>query len=89
MGRAIKQDKATGDTAARVRKHRARMRAAGLKPVTIWVPDINTPAMREEIRRQCLSLRDDPAERQILQELEGAAAEIPGWTWDGDTDETR
>ena len=31
------------DGAKRVRKHREKMKAAGLKPVTIWVPDVNAP----------------------------------------------
>ena len=41
------------DGAKRVRKHREKMKAAGLKPVTIWVPDVNAPGYRQEIRRQC------------------------------------
>ena len=40
------------DGAKRVRKHREKMKAAGLKPVTIWVPDVNAPGYREEIRRR-------------------------------------
>jgi len=31
------------DVAKRVRKHREKMKASGLKPVTIWVPDVNAP----------------------------------------------
>ena len=41
------------DGASRVRKHREKMKAAGLKPVTIWVPDVNRPGYKEDIRRQC------------------------------------
>ena len=37
------------DSAKRVQKHRDKMKAAGLKPVTIWVPDINAPGMKEQI----------------------------------------
>jgi len=44
---------AMSDGAKRVRKHREKMKAAGLKPVTIWVPDVNAPGYRQEIRRQC------------------------------------
>lgn len=39
--------------AKRVRKHREKMKTAGLKPVTIWVPDVNAPGYTEDIRRQC------------------------------------
>ena len=56
--------------AERVRKHREKMKAAGLKPVTIWVPDVNAPGYREEIRRQCLMLKNDPQEPRILAETE-------------------
>ncbi|MDB5620024.1 antitoxin MazE family protein [Tardiphaga sp.] len=58
------------DGAGRVRKHRDKMKAAGLKPVTIWVPDLNAPGYREEIRRQCLILKNDPQEPRILAEIE-------------------
>jgi hypothetical protein len=66
------------DGAKRVRKHREKMKAAGLKPVTIWVPDINSPGYREEIRRQCKLLQDDPQEEQILTEIE-QWADTEGW----------
>jgi len=66
------------DVAKRVRKHREKMKAAGLKPVTIWVPDVNAPGYREEIRRQCRSLQNDPQEAQILAEIE-AGADLSGW----------
>lgn len=58
------------DGAKRVRKHREKMKAAGLKPVTIWLPDVNAPGYREEIRRQCLILNNDPQEQRILAETE-------------------
>ena len=58
------------DGASRVRKHREKMKAAGLKPVTIWVPDVDAPGYQEEIRRQCLILKNDPQEQQILEEIE-------------------
>lgn len=58
------------DGAKRVRKHREKMKAAGLKPVTIWLPDVNAPGYREEIRRQCLILNNDPQEQRVLAEIE-------------------
>ena len=67
------------DGAKRVQKHRDRMKAAGFKPVTIWVPDVNAPGFKEEIRRQCAIINNDPQEKQILAEIEQWAAEIEGW----------
>jgi hypothetical protein len=41
-------------TRQRVRKHREAMRAAGLRPVQIWVPDTRRPGFAEECRRQAM-----------------------------------
>lgn len=38
----------------RVRKRRAALRAAGLRPIQIWVPDTRRPGFAEECRRQSL-----------------------------------
>ena len=46
----------------RVSKRRDALRAQGLRPVQIWVPDINAPGFAEEYRRQAklLADADDP-----------------------------
>lgn len=36
----------------RVSAYRARMRAQGLRPVQIWVPDVRAPQFAEEAHRQ-------------------------------------
>jgi len=36
----------------KVRAHRARLRAQGLRPIQIWVPDVRAPGFRAEARRQ-------------------------------------
>lgn len=36
----------------KVREHRERLRAQGLRPIQIWVPDVRSPAFREQARRQ-------------------------------------
>ena len=36
----------------RVREHRARVRAQGLRPVQIWVPDVGAPGFGEEAHHQ-------------------------------------
>lgn len=65
-------------SASRVQKHRAQLRAAGLRPFQIWVPDTRRPGFAEECRPQSLSLRDDPQEREVADWLE-QAAEHEGW----------
>ena len=38
--------------AHRVQKRRDALRAAGLRPIQIWVPDTRLPGFAEECRRQ-------------------------------------
>jgi hypothetical protein len=48
-------DKRRG-TREKVRTYRERMRARGLRPVQIWVPDTRTAAFRAEAHRQSLAV---------------------------------
>lgn len=65
-------------TSARVQKHRAGLREAGLRPVQIWVPDTRRAGFAEECQRQSLSLLGDAQERDTAEWLE-AAADHEGW----------
>ena len=38
----------------RVQKRRETLRAAGLRPIQIWVPDTRRPGFADECRRQAL-----------------------------------
>ena len=40
----------------KVRSYRALMRARGLRPIQIWVPDTRTAAFRAEAHRQSLAV---------------------------------
>lgn len=64
--------------AHRVKSYRDRLRAQGLRPLQIWVPDTGRPGFAAECRRQSLSLRNDPKERALLKWIE-AAADLEGW----------
>ncbi|MBZ0096203.1 MAG: antitoxin MazE family protein [Sulfuricella sp.] len=66
------------NTSERVQKHRMALRAAGLRPVQIWVPDTRRAGFAEECRRQSLALLGDAHERETLDWLE-AAADTEGW----------
>ncbi len=65
--------------AERVQKHRVGLRAKGLRPVQIWVPDTRRPGFAEECRRQSRTLANDPAEPEILEWIE-SAADFEGWS---------
>jgi hypothetical protein len=62
----------------RVRKHRAGLRAAGLKPVQIWVPDTRLENFRKRCERECLSLVGDPHEAETLAWI-AEVADTDGW----------
>ena len=62
-------------TAARVRKRRAALREAGLRPVQIWVPDTRRPGFAEECRRQArLAAASDLGDPDLAAFLEAAPA---------------
>jgi hypothetical protein len=46
----------------KVRDHRARMRAKGMKLVQLWVPDVRSAAFRTEAGRQARAIAASPHE---------------------------
>lgn len=44
----------------KVRAHRTRLRAQGLRPVTLWVPDMRSAKFAAEARRQCMLANNSP-----------------------------
>jgi hypothetical protein len=60
-------------------RYRERLRAQGLRPVQIWLPDTTRPGFAAECRRQSLLLAADPHEQEILAEL-ATMADTEGWT---------
>ena len=66
-------------SASRVQKHRDAMRAEGLRPVQLWVPDTRSAAFAKECQRQSAMLLQDPAEAQEIAWAETAAAQTKGW----------
>jgi Protein of unknown function (DUF3018) len=62
----------------RVRKHRESLRARGLRPIQIWVPDTRKPGFAEEAQRQSLAVRNDPHEKEVLDFIE-EMMDYTGW----------
>jgi hypothetical protein len=62
----------------RVRKHREALRAAGFKPVQIWIPDTRLESFRRKCERECLSLAGDPQEEDTLAWM-AEVADTDGW----------
>ena len=63
--------------AERVARRRAKLRAAGLRPVQKWLPDTRDPQFAEECRRQSRLIRDseNDASRREDAAWEAASAE--------------
>lgn len=63
--------------AERVSRHRAGLRAAGLRPVQIWVPDPRHPGFAEECRRQSrLTAVADQSDPTLAQEMDRLLADM-------------
>jgi hypothetical protein len=72
----------TTPTAERVQKHRRALRAAGLRPVQIWLLDTRRPGFAAECRRQSLSLAADTAtkaDEAALHALLDRVTDSNGW----------
>ena len=64
---------------SKVARHRERMRAAGLRPNQFWAPDTRLPEFAAQVRKQCQSLKNDPAEAEVLRFTEEASTHVEGW----------
>lgn len=61
----------------RVQKRRNALRASGLRPVQIWVPDTRKPGFTEECHRQSLVVaKADLADADMLGFLDAALADL-------------
>lgn len=63
------------------RAYRARKKAAGLREIRMWVPDVRTKEFREASERGSAALRGHPSEEETMQWIEALHAEDPGM-WD-------
>ena len=67
----------TSPAAKRVRKRRAVLRAAGLRPIQIWAPDTRRVGFAEEARRQSrLAAASDLADQDLLEFLDAGVADM-------------
>jgi len=66
--------------AQRVQKHRSALRAAGMRPVQLWVPDTRRPDFIAECRRQSrVAAQVDTADADLLGFLDAALGDVDGW----------
>ncbi|TAL96695.1 MAG: DUF3018 family protein [Paraburkholderia sp.] len=62
----------------RVKAHRQGLRAAGLRPIQIWVPDTRRSGFAEECARQSRVVSGSKSETRMLDFIE-QAADLDDW----------
>lgn len=64
----------------RVQKRRDALRALGLRPVQIWVPDTRRPGFATECRRQAaLVAAADRHDRDLSDFMDTALSDLDDW----------
>ena len=63
MSPARARNGARSPVAERVQKHRKALRAAGLRPIQIWVPDVRSKRFAAQAHRQSLAVAHSPYEK--------------------------
>ena len=64
----------------RVQKLRDALRAAGLRPVQIWVPDTRRPGFAAECRRQAaLVATADRQDAELSNFMDAALSDLEDW----------
>lgn len=57
---AMSRRRTAASVVERVREHRQRLRAQGLRPIQIWVPDVRSPEFAAQAHRQSLAVATSP-----------------------------
>jgi len=60
-------------TRLKVREHRQRLRAQGMRPIQIWVPDVRSPEFSAEARRQSQLVAQSAQEPEIQAFIDSLA----------------
>ena len=72
-------DRASRATGGRMGRYRDRMRASGLRPVQVWVPDTRSAEFLERCRLQAVAVAaGDPAGDELMLFVEGLRADTEG-----------
>jgi hypothetical protein len=66
------------NSAQKMRQYRNRMKAAGLRPIQLWVPDVRSRKIVEEVRKQSIRVSSDPREGTVMDFVE-SVMDREGW----------
>ena len=77
----IMSNKSNANSTDRVKKYRSNLRASGLRPVQIWVPDTRSDKFQQECIRQSLIIStSDATDNNLSDFLNENLNNIEGWT---------
>lgn len=54
------------NSAQKMKKYRSRLRASGLRPIQLWVPDTRSQKIIDEVRKQSLRVSSDSQDSPIM-----------------------
>ena len=78
-GTSSEAEKKKASARERVRKHREALRARGLRPIQIWIPDTRKPGFAAEARRQSLAVNDPTHDKELFDFMDAVLADAK---WD-------
>ena len=58
------------NSAQKMRQYRDRLKASGLRPIQLWVPDIRSQKIIDEARNQSIRVSSDSQELHIMDFVE-------------------
>ncbi len=71
--------------AQRAARRRDKLRAAGLRPLEIWVPDLRDPKVRAQLRAEAAEINRRDRESGVMDYLESLSDEVmsalPDYDW--------
>ena len=66
------------NSAQKMRQYRDRLKASGLRPIQLWVPDIRSQKIIDEVCRQSIRVSSDPQDPHIMDFVE-SVMDHEGW----------
>ena len=66
------------NSAQKMRQYRARLRASGLRPIQLWLPDIRSQKIIDEVRKQSIRVSSDSQDSLITDFVE-SVMDHEGW----------
>lgn len=66
------------NSAQKMKGYRSRLRASGLRPIQLWVPDVRSQKIIDEVRKQSLRVSSDSQDSHIMDFVE-SVMDQEGW----------